>query len=49
MKIETWVQIVCKTVERSEGAGTERKRTHLPKVTELSSAETPGMLTGLST
>lgn len=23
-KIETWVQIVCKTVERSEGAGTER-------------------------
>lgn len=25
MKIETWVQIVCKTVERSEGAGAEDK------------------------
>ena len=27
MKIETWVQIVCETVEsRSEGAGTKRQR-----------------------
>lgn len=49
------MQIVCKTVEsRSEAAGTKIKganrcvchRTHLPKVTGLSSAETPEMLTG---
>ena len=55
LKTETWVQIVCKTVEsRSEAAGTKIKganrcvchRTHLPKVTGLSSAETPEMLTG---